>query len=740
MSQAEAAAESQGAAKRDKLQIYVPDSGHVPEFTVQAVILGFILSIVFNAANAYLGLKIGLTVSASIPAAIISMGVLRIVLPKLLGRNGTILENMIVHSIASNGESLAAAIIFTVPALFFLGGDHAITNGKVFLLGSAGGILGMLMMIPLRYSLVVTEHETLPFPEGTACAKVLIAGDKGGASAGPVFVGGLVGGLFKFAMDGLGLFKDSLMWSWPSLNMAAFGYDVSPLLVGVGYLVGLEITAVMLAGGLLGFIVLIPLIHSVGGHNVVYPGTVPIDAMSTSQLWSSYVRYIGAGGVAFGGLVSLVKSLPDILTSVKSSLAMMARSRRAKTLAGEPSKDWEHSGVVFGGALLGLLVGSFAYDAYWKLGPDAWSVPLQYLAGISAHVLLGGTLGACVGAVLFHLTALGAMRLGRGFGRTEHDLPLPIVGIGVTAMFFLLWLTPAFGLSFLESIIVILFCFFFVAVSARMVGLIGTTNQPVSGMTITALLSMTLLFVFLGHDKATVQTAAIMGGAVTCIAISLSGDLSQDMKTAIMVGATPWKIQLTHIMGTLVSAVRSGFILLLLYWAYGFGAPTAQHPHALAAPQSQLMAVLVQGATGGQLPWTMLLTGAGIGLMCELCGISALAFSIGLYLPVTNWPMMFVGGLLSWYVIKKKGGQHAEHDPGSLFASGLIAGDALMGIALALVVVLGQTKFAPGLDQRILLRAPDAGNPVFEGLLSTALYAGVCGWLYYYAIKKPKQA
>lgn len=724
--------------KKNQLEIYVSDSSKVPEFTVQAVILGFILSIVFNAANAYLGLKIGLTVSASIPAAIISMGVLRIVLPKLLGRDGTILENMIVHSIASNGESLAAAIIFTVPALLFLGGQ--ISNGKVFLLGASGGILGMLMMIPLRYSLVVTEHDNLPFPEGTACAKVLIAGDKGGASAAPVFVGGLVGGLFKFAMSGLGLFKDTLMWSWPSLNMAAFGYDISPLLVGVGYLVGLEITAIMLAGGLLGFIVLIPLIHAVGGHNIVYPGTVPIDTMSTNELWSAYVRYIGAGGVAFGGLISLVKSLPDIGSSIRQSLKMIAKSRAHKKAQGEPSKDWEHGGVVFGGALLGLLVGSFAYDAYWKLGPDTWSVPLQYAAGIGAHILLGGVLGACVGAILFHLTAIGAVRLGRGFGRTEHDLPLPIVGIGVVGMFLLLWLVPAFDLSFLEAIIVILFCFFFVAVSARMVGLIGTTNQPVSGMTITALLSMTLLFVLLGHDKATVQTAAIMGGAVTCIAISLSGDLSQDMKTAIMVGATPWKIQLTHIMGTLVSAVRSGFILLLLYWAYGFGAPTAQHPHALAAPQSQLMAVLVKGATGGQLPWTMLLTGAGIGLMCELCGISALAFAIGLYLPITNWPMMFVGGLISWYVMRKTGGQHSEQDPGSLFASGLIAGDALMGIALAMVVVVGQTKFAPGLDQRLLLRAPDAGNPVFEGLLSTGLYAGVCYLLYRFAMRKPKRA
>ena len=718
-------------AKREKLTMYVSDEAgkKIPEFTVQAVILGFVLSIVFNAANAYLGLKIGLTVSASIPSAIISMGVLRMILPKLLGRNGTILENMVVHSIASNGESVAAAIIFTVPALIFMG--RSFSNMDVFLLGSAGGILGMLMMIPLRHSLVVTEHEALPFPEGAACAKVLIAGDKGGASAAPVFVGILSGGVFKFAMSGLNLFKDTLMWSFPSLNMAGFGYEISPLLVGVGFLVGVRIAAVMLAGGLLGYFVLIPLIHAMGGHNIVLPGAIPIDTMTTAELRANYVKYIGAGGVAFGGMVSLVKSLPDIFTSLQHSLKMLAKSNTARKNAGSAEQDWEHSAIVFGGGALGFLVGSFVWELPWHIGPDSWGYPLQVVAGILAHLAIGGGLGAALGSLLFFYIARGAVHLGRGFARTEHDLPLPIVGIGVLAMFLMLWLVPAFGLSFLEAVIVVLFCFFFVAVSARMVGLIGTTNQPVSGMTITALLAMTVMFVFLGHDPATIKTAAIMGGAVVCIAISLSGDLSQDMKTAILVGATPWKIQLTHIMGTLVSAVRSGFILLMLYSAYGFGTPTAAHPHALEAPQSQLMAKLVEGATGGTLPWTLLLTGAGIGLVCELCGISALAFAIGLYLPITNWPMIMLGGALAWYVAKKKGGADAEHDPGSLFASGLIAGDALMGIALAMLTVAGY-------DRAIMLRDPETGGAFFEGMLSTALYAGISYMLYYYAIKKPK--
>ncbi|MHB2026886.1 MAG: OPT/YSL family transporter [Elusimicrobiota bacterium] len=505
---------------------------------------------------------------------------------------------------------------------------------------------------------------------------------------------------------------------------------MSPLLVGVGYLVGMEIAALMLAGGLLGYFVLIPLIHVFGGHNIIFPGTVPIDTMGTEDIRATYVRYIGAGGVAFGGLIGVVKSLPDVFKSMRQSLSVMDRAKsRYGTATDAVDKDWEHGAIVFGGGALGFLVGSFALEFPWTIGPQSWSFALRLFAGLAAHLLGGGGLGASLGSVLFFFVAKGAVRMGRGLLRTEHDIPLPIVAVGILAVFFMLWLVPAFGLNFLEAAVVVLFCFFFVAVSARMVGLIGSTNQPVSGMTITALLALTLLFVFFGHDPKTVKTAAIMGGAVVCIAISLSSDLSQDMKTAALVGATPWKVQMTHIMGTLVSAVRSGFILLLLYWAYGFGAPTLRHPHPLPAPQADLMASLVRGATGGNLPWAMLLAGAGIGLVCELCGVSSLALAIGLYLPITNWPMMMVGGVLAWFVAKKKGGKAKTpegQDAGSLFASGLIAGDALMGITLAMLTVVGW-------NSRIVLRNPDMGSPIFEPILSTALYAGLCFWLYRYA-------
>ena len=700
----------------DIVRPYVGVDKQVPEFTLQAVLLGFVLSVLFNAANAYLGLKIGLTVSASIPSAIISMTALRLILPKLLGRNGTILENNIVHTIAATGEALAGAIIFTVPALFFLG--QQVSNGTVFLLGATGGTLGILMMIPLRQALVVHEHKTLPFPEGKACAEVLIAGDKGGAGAAPVFWGIGAGGVFKFAMSGLSLFKDSLFWEFPSLHMAGFGYEVSPLLVGVGYLVGLRIAGVLLAGGLLGFFVLIPLIHALGGHNIVYPGTVPIDTMSTMQLRAVYIKYIGAGGVAFGGLVSLAKSLPDIFSSLSGSLKAVAKARAAGGAARKSERDWEHSTIVLSGGLLGFLAGAFAPDAPWSA--------VGMLARLAA-ALLGGALGT----VVFYYVARSIEGISGRIPRTEQDIPLPLVGIGVLAMFGVLWLSPL-GLGFLEAAVVLLFCFFFVAVSARMVGLIGTTNQPVSGMTITALLAMTLLFVALGHDPATVKAAAILGGAVVCIAISLSGDMSQDLKTAALVGGTPWKVQLAEVLGTLISAVRTGFILLILYKAYGFGSPTPEHPHPLEAPQSQLMAKLVEGATGGTLPWSMLGVGAGIGLVAELCGISALALAIGLYLPITNWPMIMLGGVIAWLAAKKRGARSEEHDAGSLFASGLIAGDALTGIALAALTVAGLGNIA--------LRDPGAGDPVSEAILSSALYAAVAFALYRFSVSKPKHA
>ncbi len=712
---------------------YIDTAKTIPEFTVQAVVLGFILSIVFNAANAYLGLKIGMTVSASIPSAIISMTVLRIILPKFFNRTGTILENNIVHAFASTGESLAAAVIFTVPAIIFMGGT--ISNSMVFMLGLTGGVLGLLLMIPLRHSLVVKEHRNLPFPEGSACSKVLIAGDKGGASAKPVFMGILTGGIFKFVMSGFTLFRDTVSWSFVSLNKAGFGYEISPLFLGVGYLVGLRIAAVMFAGGAFGYWVLIPAINAFGGHNIISPGTIPIYDMTTDDIRVNYVKYIGAGGVAFGGLISIIKSLPDILSSIRHSLkALTVKAGGKEGAQTQAEKDFEHNYIVWAGGALGAIIGIFAFEIPWSLGPDSWDPVLRMFAGVITRVLVAGSAGALILGFCFWAIAAGAAKACHKFLRIEQDTPLPLVLAGVVAMFLLLWLVPMFDLSFVEALVVVVFCMFFTAVSARMVGLIGTTNQPVSGMTITALLALTLLFVFIGHNKDTAKVAAIMAGAVVCIAISISGDLSQDLKTAALIGATPWKVQLAQISGTLVSAVRSGFILLILYWAYGLGSPTPEHPNALEAPQAQLMAKLVEGATGGNLPWLLLGLGGGIGLVCELCGVSALAFAIGLYLPITNWPMILLGGFIAYMVSKHAGGApEEEHDPGSLFSSGLIAGDALMGIGLAVITVL---KW----DKVLKLRDPSAGPFNFEAALSTVLYLGVALALYLIARKRRHKA
>ncbi|OGR50593.1 MAG: oligopeptide transporter, OPT family [Elusimicrobia bacterium GWA2_62_23] len=722
-----------GALSEYQFKPYVDTGKSIPEFTFQAVILGFILSVVFNAANAYLGLKIGMTVSASIPSAIISMTVLRIILPKFFGRTATILENNAVHAFASIGESLAAAIIFTVPAIFFMGGK--ITNSMVFLLGLTGGILGLLMMIPLRHSLMVKEHKNLPFPEGSACAKVLIAGDQGGASAKPVFAGMLTGGLFKFVMSGFLLFRDTISWSFASLNKAGFGYEISPLFLGVGYLVGLRIAAVMFAGGAFGYWVLIPAINAFGGANIVSPGTIPIADMTTADIRGTYVKYIGAGGVAFGGLISVIRSLPDIISSVKGSVAALTvRAGEKQGAQAACEKDFENNYIVWAGGILGAIIGIFAFEIPWHLGPASWDPVLQLFAGVITRVFLAGSAGALILGFCFWAIARGSAKACHKFLRIEQDTPLPMVLAGVVAMFLLLWLVPMFDLTFVEALIVVVFCMFFVAVSARMVGLIGTTNQPVSGMTITALLSLTLIFVFIGHDKETAKVAAIMAGAVVCIAISVSGDLSQDLKTAALIGATPWKVQLAQISGALVSAVRSGFILLLLYMAFGLGAPTPEHPNPLEAPQAQLMAKLVEGATGGSLPWLLLGLGGAIGLVCELAGVSALAFSIGLYLPITNWPMILLGGLIAWFVSRKAGGApEEEHDPGSLFASGLIAGDALMGIGIAGIIVL---KW----NDALKLRDPWAGSFAFEAVLSTALYLGIAVALYLVARKKHRKA
>jgi putative OPT family oligopeptide transporter len=591
---------------------YIRPEQTLLEFTAQAVILGAVLSLTFGMVNAYLGLKVGLTVSASIPSAVISMTVLKGIL-----RRGTILENNIVHTIASTGESLAAGVIFTVPALIFL--DLSPSGFLIFLLGATGGILGILMMIPLRHNLTIREHGVLPFPEGTACAKVLIAGDTGGANARPVFLGIGIGALYQFAMRGLKLWQDTVFWSFSWLHKASMGFELTPIFLGVGYLIGLRVASFIAFGGVIGWSILLPLFDIFAGSRLglVFGLDENVHQLGPFDIWRQYIRYVGAGAVATGGMVALVRSLPAMGQSLRVALAGLRANN---------DREQVH--------------------------------------------------------------------------RTEQDLH-PLVVVGGTGMLGLgLWLIPTFQLGLLAALLAVLFTFVFVVVSARMVGLVGSTSQPVSGMTIAALLSISLILAATGQSGPEGMSAAITCGAVVCIAIALAGDMSQDLKTGALLGATPRYLQLGEMIGVCVAALRAGWVLFLLHQAYTLGS------ELLPAPQAKLMAILVEGVMHGELPWALLTLGGSLALAAEVVGVPSLAFAIGLYLPITTTASLILGGTASWWLKRAASTEDnykRQNERATLFASGLIAGDALMGIGIAGLVV-------SGVDRVFALRSPDSGG------------------------------
>ena len=590
----------QPGVDKGELKPYVPASTNMAEMTVLSVGLGILLTLVFGVVNAYLGIKIGLTVGASIPAAVLSMVILRGVL-----RRGTILENNIVQTIGSSGESLAAGVVFTIPAFYFVKTAKLPFPSfvQIFLMAAVGGLLGVLIMVPLRRYLMVDEHKTLPFPEGTACAKVLAAGQEGGKKAWFVINGGIIGAVLGFFTGGLKLWNPTPHWTLAGsvMKKATLSFELTPLMLGVGYLIGPRIASIMMAGGLLGWVVLIPLIQYFGDalSLPVYPGSTLIAKMKPFEIWNSYVRYIGAGGVAIGGLLSIVKSGPTIFRSFKGSLKGFAKAAGSTGDSERP--------------------------------------------------------------------------------RTDRDAPLSWVGIGVAILVVTLILPILKTGGAVGIIAILLFTFFFVAVSARMVGLVGSTSQPVSGMTITVLLATSFLFVQLGLKGAAGMTAALTVGAVCCMAICMSGDISQDLKTGALVGATPWKQQVGEVIGTLTFALVSGLVVVFLYKV------SLKGDFAFNAPQSRLMATLVDGVMGGQLPWTLIFVGVGIGLAVELAGVPALPLAIGLYLPLETSGAVIFGGLLAWVVgrVVKRDEREARHERGTLFSSGMVAGAALIGALMA---------------------------------------------------------
>ncbi len=585
---------------------YVPAEKITPEMTVTSVIMGMILAVVFGAANAYLGLRVGMTVSASIPAAVISMGVIRVIMKK-----NSILESNLVQTIGSAGESLAAGAIFTMPALF-LWAEEGLTEKpglvEITLIALCGGILGVLFMVPLRNALIVKEHATLLYPEGTACADVLLAGEEGGSNAATVFSGMGIAAAFKFIVDGLKVIPADVAVAFKSFK-GEIGMEVYPALLGVGYIVGPRIASFMFVGSIVVWLVIIPLICLFGPDISLYPAEAGVTVSQlfaeggASAIWSNYVKYIGAGAIATGGIISLIKSLPLIISTFRDSMKSMKGSQN------------------------------------------------------------GGTL------------------------RTDKDLPMGIILAGIVAMVFIIWFVPAIPVNFLGALMIVVFGFFFATVSSRMVGMIGSSNNPVSGMAIATLLLATFAIKATGETGIDGMKGAIAIGSVICIIAAIAGDTSQDLKTGYLLGATPKTQQIGELLGVVVSGLAIGGVLYLLDAAWGYG--TAEVP----APQAGLMKMIVEGIMGGELPWTLVFVGVFLALGLEILRIPVMPFAIGLYLPIYLNTTIMIGGVVRMFLDGRKKvdskTKESQVTNGTLYCAGMIAGEGLVGIFLAILAVAG---------------------------------------------------
>lgn len=593
--------------KRTEFKPYIPAERVTPELTITSIVIGILLAVIFGAANAYLGLRVGMTVSASIPAAVIAMGVIRVLM-----RKNSILESNIVQTIGSAGESLAAGAIFTLPALFIWAADGKGENPgilEITLIALIGGLLGVFFMVPLRNALIVKEHGVLPYPEGSACAEVLLAGEEGGSNASTVFAGMGFAALFKFIIDALKAVSGEITLTVKGFA-GAIGTQIYPAVMSVGYICGPRISSYMFAGGLLSWVVIIPLIVLFGSGIVMYPGTVSIGEMfstgGASAIWSSYIRYIGAGALAAGGIISLVKSLPLIIKT-------------------------------FSGAIKSMVGAGAASDK-----------------------------------------------------RTDKDISLLVVIPAIVVLTLLVWLIPEIPVSLLGAFIVVLFGFFFATVSSRMVGLVGSSNNPVSGMAIATLLFTTLILKFTGATGIKGMTSAIAIGSIICIVCAIAGDTSQDLKTGFLLGATPKKQQIGEIIGVVASAFAIGGTLYLLASAWEFGSTE------LPAPQAGLMKLITEGVMEGNLPWNLVFIGVAVAVLVEVLGIPVLPFAIGVYLPVHLNACIMVGGLVRLVLDKRRYKDEetktAVVNDGVLFCSGMIAGEGLIGILLAVFAVFGLDK------------------------------------------------
>lgn len=593
---------------------YIDSNTSLPEITVKAVILGAILSIVLSAANAYFGLFAGLTVSASIPAAVISMALLKVF------KNSNILENNLVQTAASAGESLAAGVIFTIPALVIMGYWEEFNYWETVTIALCGGVLGVLFTIPLRKALIVEEN--LKFPEGVATAEVLKTGEEGGKSVKYLVWGSIIGAVFKMGDGALNFWEGT--WEKATLMnekiYAYFGVNLSPALVAVGYIVGLNISFLVFLGGAISWFIAIPIYIAING------GQEGVDAVTLGgNIWNSQIRYLGVGAMVVGGLWALLSLAGSLGTAFKAGVAAFKKGGESMKEQVRTEMDTPMSWVLIG---IGVLI-----------------VPIFFI-----------------------------------YQNAISDIPITIT----------------------MTIIMVIAGFLFAAVAGYMAGLVGSSNNPISGVTIATILSASLLLVTLmgtGNELAG-AAAAILIGAVVCCAAAIAGDNMQDLKAGHILGATPFKQQIMQMVGVIAGAIAIPVVLNSLLVAYGMGAPTAEQPDSLTAPQATLMQSVAQGIFGGGLPWNMVYIGAGIG--AAIIGIDqylkskgsefrmpVLAVAVGLYLPFELDSAIFIGGVMAWMLTKAtkdSKGQEKSGNAGLLLASGLITGEALMGIFIAIAI------------------------------------------------------
>ncbi len=590
----------------EKYKPYVAPRESMAEFTVRAALSGVFFGVIFGSANAYLGLRAGLTVSTSIPIAVMTVAFFRAA-RGIWGRS-TILEHNTSQTIGSASSSLTSGLIFTIPALFLWGLSPKLA--QISALAAFGGVLGILAMIPLRAYLMSREHGKLPYPEGTACAEVLVAAESGGARAAGILKGLGLGFIIRFFADFANVWEPIVRWNVPRLSKAQLGMETAPMLMGVGFILNYRIASIMVAGSLLSWGCLIPLIAHLGDPltEPLFPETAKvISDMTPKEIWNKYIRYVGAGGVALGGIVTIVRAFPTMLHSFRLAVGHMGAGGEAST---------------------------------------------------------------------------------EGVLRTKRDTPLKFVLLGVTVIVLLIAAVPhvlgpveSLATRLIAAACVALFAFFFVTVSSRIVGLVGVSSNPTSGMTIATLLGTSLIFLSLGWTDQVGMVAALTIGTVVCVASSIAGDTSQDLKTGFLVGATPYKQQVGEIVGSLTSAIAVSATVILLCNTYEVGSTD------LPAPQATLMKTVIEGVLTQSVPWELVMAGAGVAAIMELLGISALPFAVGMYLPLSTMSPIFAGGIIRRLIErgarKDKAALETRREGGILFSSGLIAGEGLMGVVIA---------------------------------------------------------